>query len=162
MTGLVPVQVPDWHVSVCVHELPSVQPVPSFAAGFEQTPVPGLHVPATWHWSSAVQVTGFAPVQIPAWQVSVWVQELPSVHDVPLFAGGFEHTPVLGLHVPATWHWSSAVQVTPAQRSVPAQTPAVQTSLVVLALPSSHVVPSDAFGFEHTPVPGLHVPATWH
>jgi len=29
-------------------------------------------------------VTGFAPVQTPAWQVSVCVQALPSLHDVPL------------------------------------------------------------------------------
>jgi len=43
---------------------------------------------------------------------------------------------------------------------VPAQTPFVQTSVVVLGLPSSHVVPFGAFGFEQTPVVGLHVPAT--
>jgi len=51
-----------------------------------------------------VQTTGLAPVQVPAWHVSVWVQALPSLQEVPLVAGGFEHTPVLGLHVPATWH----------------------------------------------------------
>ncbi len=30
------------------------------------------------------------------------------------------------------------------------------------ALLSLHVVPLGAFGFEHTPVPGLQTPATWH
>src|SRR2546421_257729 len=54
--------------------------VPSGAAGFEQAPVPGLHVPATWHWSLAVQVTGLLPVHVPLWQVSVWVHALPSLH----------------------------------------------------------------------------------
>ena len=39
---------PDWHVSVCVHKLPSLHDVPSGLLGFEQ-PVAGLHVPATWH-----------------------------------------------------------------------------------------------------------------
>ena len=32
----------------------------------EQTPVNGSHVPTSWHWSSAVQTTGSAPVQAPA------------------------------------------------------------------------------------------------
>ena len=35
-----------------------VAAVPFGLAGFEQTPVAGLHVPAAWHWSGAVQVTG--------------------------------------------------------------------------------------------------------
>jgi len=30
------------------------------------------------------------------------VQALPSLHEVPLLALGFEHTPVLVLQVPAT------------------------------------------------------------
>ena len=29
-------------------------------------------------------MTGFAPVHVPAWHVSVWVQALPSLHAVPL------------------------------------------------------------------------------
>src|SRR5580658_5965346 len=84
VTGLDPVQVPDWHVSVCVHALPSLQLVPLLAAGFEHTPVLGLQVPATWHWSSAVQRTGFAPVQSPFWQVYDWSQRFVPVHAVPL------------------------------------------------------------------------------
>jgi hypothetical protein len=38
-----------------------------------------------------VQVTGFAPVHEPAWQVSDWVQASPSVQAVPSAAAGFEH-----------------------------------------------------------------------
>jgi hypothetical protein len=40
-------------------------------------------------------------VQIPAWQVSVWVQALPSLHTVPFGSIGFEHKPFAGLQVPA-------------------------------------------------------------
>jgi hypothetical protein len=32
------------------------------------------------------------------------VQALPSLHDVPSGAAGFEHMPFAGLHVPAVWH----------------------------------------------------------
>jgi len=49
VTGLEPVQVPDEHTSVCVHALPSLQPVPSAAGGLEHAPVLVLHVPAVWH-----------------------------------------------------------------------------------------------------------------
>jgi hypothetical protein len=48
-TGLPPVQVPFWQVSVRVQALLSLHVVPLAAFGFEQTPVAGLHVPATWH-----------------------------------------------------------------------------------------------------------------
>src|SRR5438876_749096 len=88
-TGLAPVQVPDWQVSVCVHALPSLQAVSLAAFGFEWTPVEVSHVCATWHWSSAVQTTGLAPVQVPDWQVSVCVHALPSLQAVPLAAFGF-------------------------------------------------------------------------
>ena len=44
---MLPVQVPLWHVSLCVHTLPSLQAVPFAAVGFEHTPVLGLQVPAT-------------------------------------------------------------------------------------------------------------------
>jgi hypothetical protein len=51
-------------------------------------------------------------VQVPAWQLSPCVHALPSLHVVPLGATGFEHVPLAGLHIPATWHWSCAVHVT--------------------------------------------------
>src|SRR5436189_17348 len=103
------VQVPRWQVSVWVQALPSLHAVPLLAFGLEHWPVAVLQVPATWHWSSAVQTTGFEPVQVPLWQVSVWVQALPSLHAVPLPAFGLEHWPVAVLELPATWHRSSAV-----------------------------------------------------
>src|SRR2546426_319368 len=78
----------------CVPELPSLQAVPLAAFGFEQTPVDVLQVPATWHWSEAVQRTGLQPVQVADWQMSVCVHALPSLQAVPLAAFGFEQTPV--------------------------------------------------------------------
>ena len=45
--------------------VPSLQAVPFGFAGFEHNPVPELQVPARWHWSLAVQTTGFAPVHTP-------------------------------------------------------------------------------------------------
>jgi len=103
-TWSAPVHAPDWQVSVCVHALRSSHSVLSALAGFEQVPVLGLHVPAAWHWSCAVQTTDGAPVQAPAWQVSLCVHALPSLQAVPLAFAGFEHIPVLGSHVPAVSH----------------------------------------------------------
>jgi len=106
------VQVPlaqayDWKQGlVPVHEAPFE------AIGFEQVPDVGSHVPAAWHESLAVHVTGFEPVQVPAWQESVCVHALPSLHVVPFVAAGFEQVPLAGSHVPTAWHWSDAVQVT--------------------------------------------------
>ena len=65
-TGLEPVQVPAWQVSVWVQALPSVQLVPFCAAGLVQFPLVGSHTPATWHWSDGVQVLGVPPLQVPA------------------------------------------------------------------------------------------------
>jgi hypothetical protein len=47
-------------------------------------------------------VTGFEPTHAPAWQLSICVQALPSLHAVPFAALGFEQTPVDGSQVPAT------------------------------------------------------------
>src|SRR5437867_1040292 len=103
-----------------------MQAEPLALSGLEQVPLAGSQVPASWHWSRAEQVTGFAPVQTPAWQVSVWVQALPSMHDTPSALFGFEQVPVAGSQVPASWHWSRAEQVT---GFAPVQTPAWQLSL---------------------------------
>jgi hypothetical protein len=107
---LPPVHTPLAHVSVRVHALPSLQTVPSAAAGFEQTPLAVLQVPAAWHWSLAVHVTGFDPVQTPPMHASVRVHWLPSLHTVLSAAAGFEQTPLVVSHVPATWHWSFGEQ----------------------------------------------------
>jgi hypothetical protein len=130
--------------------------VPGAAAGLLHVPVAGSQVPATWHWSSGMQVTAVPAVQTPLWQVSFWVQALPSLQDVPSPLAGLEHVPVLGLHVPAVWHWSEAVQTTGVP---PVQTPAVQVVPVVQALPSSHAVPSSLFAYSHWPVEVLQMPA---
>jgi hypothetical protein len=159
VTGFDPVHVPFWQLSLCVHALPSLQVVPLAATGFEHAPVLGLHVPAVWHASLAAHVTGLDPVHTPAWHVSVFVHALPSLHDVPFAATGFEQAPLVGSHVPATWHASLAAHTT---GLAPVQTPPWHVSLVVHALPSLHAVPLAAVGLEHVPVPGSQVPATWH
>ena len=92
-----------------MHKSPSLQDVPSGLGGLEHIPVDGLQVPTLWHWSEAVQTTGLAPVQVPDWQVSVWVHKSPSLQGVPLALGGSEQTPVDGLQVPALWHWSECL-----------------------------------------------------
>ena len=159
VTGLDPVHVPDWQVSVCVQGFPSSQIVPFAFAGLEHAPVAGSHAPAEWHESLAVQETGFDPVHVPDWQVSVWVQAFPSLHDEPFALGGLEQEPVAGLQAPASWHWSLAVQVIPFD---PVHVPDWQVSDCVHGLPSSQVVPFGFAGFEHTPVVVSHVPGRWH
>ena len=94
------------HRSPYVQASPSLQSVPSGAFGVEQKPVLGSQLPAVWHWSEAEHVTGFVPMQAPAWQVSDWVQASPSLQPVPLLAFGLEQVPLNGSQVPAVWHWS--------------------------------------------------------
>src|SRR5437764_824207 len=92
---------PDWHVSPVVQALPSLQAVPSGAAGFEQTPVAGKQLPTEWQASlGAGQVTGFEPVQVPATHASVCVHAFVSLQAVPSGAAGFEQTPVAGEQLP--------------------------------------------------------------
>jgi len=158
-TGLPPVQLPVWQVSVRVQALPSLQVVPSTLFGFEQAPVDVSQVPARWHWSLAVHTTGLLPVQVPVWQVSVRVQALPSLQDVPSALAGLLHVPVAVLQVPTSWHWSLAVHTT----GLPlVQIPAWQVSGRVHGFPSSHIVPSGSDGVEHVPVAGSQVPTPWH
>ena len=154
--GFAPVQAPASQVSLCVQALPSLQAAPFGFAGFEQVPVLRSQVPARWHWSLAVQATGFDPVQVPVWQLSLCVQALPSLQAVPFAFAGFEQVPVLRSQVPARWHWSPAVQTT---GFAPLQAPAWQASLCVQAFPSLQVVPFAFAGFEQVPVLGLQVPA---
>jgi hypothetical protein len=157
-TGLPPEQFPDWQVSVRVQALPSSHWVP-LSAGFEQVPLAGLQVPTPWHWSAAIHVTGLEPLQDPDWQVSVSVHLSPSLHAVPLAALGFEQLPLVGSHVPATWHMSLAVHVF----GLPAvQPPAWQVSDTVQGLPSLQASPFAFAGFEQVPVVVLQMPAVWH
>lgn len=139
--------------------LPSVQAVPFAAAGLLHCPFAELQVPATWHWSAAMQTTGLAPTQAPLWHESTVVQRLPSLHAVPFAALGLLQSPLLGSQVPATWHWSDAAQTT---GLAPTQAPAWHESTVVQALPSMQAVPFAALGLLQTPLLGSQVPATWH
>jgi hypothetical protein len=87
-----------------VQALPSLHDVPSGASGLLHVPLAGSQVPATWHWSCATHGTGSAPVQVPERQVSLRVQASPSSQATPSGRAGFEHSPVRGLQVPASWH----------------------------------------------------------
>ena len=84
--------------------VPSEQAVPSSAAGLEHAPVAGSQVPASWHWSAAVQMTALPLTQVPACQVSDWVQASPSEQAEPSALAGLEQAPVAGSQVPASWH----------------------------------------------------------
>src|SRR5262249_61872719 len=125
--------------------------VRSAFAGSEEVPVVALHVALSMYWSVAVQVTGFAPTQAPAWHESLWVQALPSLQLVPSAFAGFEQVPVCGSQVPALWHWSVAAQVT---GFAPTQVPAWHESLWVQPLPSLQLVPSAFAGVEQVAVCG--------
>src|SRR2546426_12453491 len=131
-----PVHVPAWQVSVRVQALPSSQAAPSGFAGLEHVPVAGSQEPAAWHWSAGAQTTGFMPVHIPAWQVSVRVQALPSSQEAPSGLVGLEQRPVVGSHTPASWHWSAAAQVTGG-----CVQPAGEHAAIVHGLPSSQLAP---------------------
>src|ERR1044071_485228 len=121
---------PAWHASPVVHASLSSHAVPSGFGGFEQRPVDGSHVPASWHWSCAVQTTGVPPTHVPAWPPSPVVPASLSSHAVPSGFVGFEQ-PVAGSQVPASWHWSCAVQTTgvpPTHAPAWHASPVVQTS----------------------------------
>ena len=94
-------QTPAWHTSLCVQRFPSLHAVPLALAGLEHTPVAGLHTPWFRHWSAGEQTTVLALAQTPAWQVSPWVQALPSLHAVPSGLFWLTHIPVAGSHAPA-------------------------------------------------------------
>src|SRR2546421_315228 len=127
MTGFAPSHAPSRQVSVCVHASPSSQTTPSGLAGSEQIPVSESQGPASWHWSSAVQVTGFAPLHAPPWHVSVCVQALPSVQGVPFDLGCGTHWSVVSLQTP-TLHWLPALEQS---RGVPWHAPPPHTSFTV-------------------------------
>jgi hypothetical protein len=105
------VHAPDaLHVSAPLHVLPSVHDVPA-ATGVCVTPPEGVHASVVHGLLSSV-ATLPVPVHVPAWQVSVAVHALPSLHDAPSALAGLEQLPVAVSQVPAVWHWSCAVHVT--------------------------------------------------
>src|SRR5438552_1279872 len=158
-TGLDPTQLPFWQLSLCLLAWPSLQLVLLASPARRSSDLAGSHVPATWHWSKAVQTTGLDPTQLPFWQLSLCVQALPSLQLVPLAAVGLEHLPVAGSQVPATWHWSKAVQTTGLD---PTQLPFWQLSLCLLAWPSLQLVLLASPARRSSDLAGSHVPATWH
>jgi len=139
--GLLPWQLPAWHVSVWVHASPSLQALPSAFCGLVHSPVPGLQVPTSWQLSVGGHVMAAPPTQVPAWQLSNGVQALPSLHALPSGLAGLEHMPVAGLHVPGSWQASSGVHVTGAPG---AHVPDWQVSDWVQLLPSLQEVPLGA------------------
>jgi hypothetical protein len=97
------------------------------------------------------------PLQVPLWQVSIWVQALPSLQATPLAFVGLLHVPVAVLHVPPSWHWSLAVHAT---GLLPMQLPAWQVSVCVHPFPSLQAVPSSFVGLLHVPVAPSQIPAS--
>ena len=127
-------------------------------SGLLHLPVPESQVPTLWQASWAVQTTGLAPLQTPAWQLSVMVQASISLQLLPFFKMGLEQVPVTVLHVPISWHWSLAMHTL---GGPPTHKPPTQVSTVVQALPSLHG-PGMFAPSEHVPVVGLHCPAARH
>jgi hypothetical protein len=80
---MVPWHTPAVQASPWDAEFPSSQVVPSGLAGALHAPVPLSQVPTSWHWSLAWHCTGLLPAQVPAKQVSLCVQALPSLHPAP-------------------------------------------------------------------------------
>ena len=73
---------------------PVEQGVPSGTAGLSQAPVSGSQAPAEWQSSAASHFVGSAPVQVPVWQVSDWVQASPSSQGSPSGFTGSSQVPV--------------------------------------------------------------------
>src|SRR5207248_9124310 len=119
----------------------------------------------TWQLALQLQVcaSSWAEVQgiaaptpwPPPVQVSLTVQALLSSHAAPVLGVTVQLDVPLQVRV---LHWSE-VQVI----AVPTHWPLPsQVSLKEQASPSSHGAPSALAGFEHSPVAGLHMPASWH
>jgi hypothetical protein len=148
--------VPDG-VHVPLVHVPPGQGVPSGLLGLEQ-PLVGLHVPASWQASMAVQLIGAPPPQVPCWHVWSVTHMLPVEHAVPSAATGVEHMPLVGSQTPAVWQavgWGQATGLPPVH------TPDWQVSVWLHRLPSLQAVPSGLAGLVQ-PVAGAHVPAVWH
>jgi hypothetical protein len=169
--GVPATHAPDWHVSAPLQALPSEQLVPFVASGYVHWPVAGSHVAPLLvrQTGGLLQSTGVPAVHWPATHVSLPLQRSLSAHDVPSVTLGYEHWPLLGLHVApvAVWHGGGLLHTT----AVPAEhTPFWQVSAPSQALPFEQLVPFGAFGYEHWPVEGshcaltsvLHVPGLLH
>ena len=99
-------------------------------------PVIGSQV--SWHWLGAGQVLAVPDRHVPIWQLSATVHMLPSSQDVPFGFAGLVQVPVVGLQVPAVWHWLGVGQVT---GLVPVHVVPMQTSVRVQRSPSLQARP---------------------
>jgi hypothetical protein len=149
MTGFEPVQMPVWQLSACVHALLSLHVVPLAALGFVQMPVDVLQTPATWHVSSAVQVTGFVPLHVPARQLSVCVHALPSLHVVPSVRGVHAESDVPGTHCSQAF----AGLIVPDGYAVPPMMHVAPHEPPTHCTPPPQFVPSGSVGCVHVPIP---------
>ena len=100
-TGVPAAHVPEAsQTSSPLQAFSSAQLVPA-ATGVCVTPATGSHASVVQGLPSSV-VGGVPGVHVPAWHVSEPLHTVASLHAVPLGLGGFEQTPVDGLHVPAS------------------------------------------------------------
>src|SRR5262249_36053925 len=87
LTGL-PMQLPamqTWPVRQPLWRLQAGVPC---LGGFEHWPLAGLQIPTSWHWSEALQTTGFALTQAPFMQAPLGAQRpRPVSHGWPLELG---------------------------------------------------------------------------
>lgn len=88
------------------------------------------------------------------WQVSLTEQRLELLQGEPLSLLGLEHLPVAVSQIPATLHWSLAVQ----RVTLPMHVPFRHLSFLVQLFMSLHVVPSTLLVAMQSPVSGLQVP----
>jgi hypothetical protein len=82
------------HASPVVHLRPSSHAAPAgLGAPPVHVPLLGSQVPADVQAEAPEHWTGLAPTHLPAWQVSVCVQALPSLQPPPSAAGVWTHLP---------------------------------------------------------------------
>ena len=131
----VPPHLPVVQVSGLVQALPSLQVVPSVALANKQLPVPVSHESLVQPLPSLQTLA--VPPQLPAVQMSLAVQALPSLQALPSASPMFLQLPVVGAQL-------SDVQALLSLQflAVPAQRPALHASPAVQASPSLHELPS--------------------
>jgi hypothetical protein len=134
LSGVPAVHTPLWQVSLPLHTFPSKHDVP-FRAGVLAQPFTGSQLSVVQTLPS-LQLRAVPAVHAPLWQVSLPLQTLPSLHEVPFSTGVFVH--------PKTGSQLSVVQTLASLQlsGVPAvQIPLWQVSLPLHTLPSLHEVP---------------------
>ena len=134
LSALPAVHTPAWHVSAPLHTLRSRHGVP-LSTGVCRQPKTASHVSVLQTLPSS-QLSGVPAAQAPAWQVSLPLHTLPSLHEVPFRTGA--------LTQPATASQLSAVQTLPSLQlsAVPGvHTPFWQVSLPLQTLPSGQAIP---------------------